>query len=301
MGLVEHPVRAPPERELLGRLDHPQLLAVLVDRVELRVLEEHVGGLRELARREVPVGGDALAVVAALLQALQHPFEEVDLRALLDLALVGIRAVGVLEVEVVVGLGRPPAPDEVAIEAGMEPNRRELVRRQEHRERPLRRREEESREVDDVHRVREPDAGEAIVGEVRLQRLRAGLMPLEREAVEGRGRRTARRWPSGRGGAGPTGRPGCAASRSAPRRRSPAAPASPPYRGPRPRGASRARPGSGSRGRGSRSTGRAPAAAREGRGRAERRRASRASFRFLAETLYRPVTTGLPALSVLTC
>ena len=195
--LVEDAVGAPPERQLLGRLDHPHLLAVLRDRLELRVLQEDRRRLRELPRREVPVGRDPLAVVAALLQSLEDPLEEIDLRALLDLALVRERAVGVLEVEVVLRLRRPPALDEVAVEARVEPDRREPVRRQKHRERPLGRREEEAREVDDVHRVREPDPREPVLAEVRLERLRARLVPLEREPVE-RSPARGRRRPSGR-------------------------------------------------------------------------------------------------------
>ena len=184
--LVEHAVGPPPERELLGRLDHPELLAVLGDRVELRVLEEDRPRLRELARGEVLVRRDALAVVAPLLQALEDPFEEVHLLALLDLALVRKRAVGVLEVEVVIGFGGPPALHEVAVEAGVEPDRREPVGGQKDRERPLRRREEEAREIDHVHRVRQPHSREPVLDEVRLERLRASLVPFERETVVAR-------------------------------------------------------------------------------------------------------------------
>jgi hypothetical protein len=72
----------------------------------------------------------------------------------------------------------------------MEPDRRELVGRQENRERPLGRRVEQPREVDDVPAVRQEHAGVTLVLQVVLQQLRAPLVPVEREPVV-RGRREA--------------------------------------------------------------------------------------------------------------
>ena len=184
--LVEHPVGAPPEGELLGRLDAPHLLALEGDRLERRRLREDLRDVGVLGGRELPVRRDALAVEAALAQALERPLEEIDRRALLDPALVGKPAVGVHVVEIRLGLGRPPRADEVAVEARIEPDRGEAVGRQVDGERALGRREEKSREVDDVPAVSQQEARKAALGEPLGKLLEPRLVPREGKPVIGR-------------------------------------------------------------------------------------------------------------------
>ena len=83
-------------------------------------------------------------------EPLQRPLEEVHRRALLDDPLERDAALGVEKVEVGLLFRRPPALHEIPVEPGVEPDRRDAVRRQEDPEGPLGRREEEPGEVDDV-------------------------------------------------------------------------------------------------------------------------------------------------------
>src|SRR5262249_52192649 len=117
----------------------------------------------------------------------QHPFLKVDGAALLNLPLVGKASVGVLEVEVILALRRPPPLDQIPIETRVKPDRGQAVRGQKDRERPLRRRKEEPGEVDDVPRVRKPGAGKSFFVQIPLARLRTALIPFQREPVESGG------------------------------------------------------------------------------------------------------------------
>src|SRR5262249_20469422 len=114
---------------------------------------------------------------------------------------VGEGALSVGEVEVRLGLRRPPGGDQIAVDSGMEPDRGQPVGREEDVARPLGRRQEEAREVDDVPGIGEQDSGEPPLGQVLLQELRPPLVPRERQPVLAR-RGEPVVGEQGRGGAG---------------------------------------------------------------------------------------------------
>jgi hypothetical protein len=147
---------------------------------------EHFDDFALRRRRELAVGRQFFSGEPALLQALKHPLEQIHLRAHLHLAFVRKRPFGVQPVEIHFAVVEPPRLDEIAIERGIEPDRRAAFRRQERVEQTLGGRMPEAGEINHVPAVGKQNAVVTFLRERVLKFFYAGFVPGKREAIVSR-------------------------------------------------------------------------------------------------------------------